>query len=430
MRFPVLSLIATALIPSLSASAWAATGGADRGGGNSIVCFKSSETVAKIAKRPGAYQGLVTNEDVSQITSVISYDISSLNSVYPSKAGESAEDYINRLVARYRPWFPELAQLVMEQTAKFSGELIDYRKGPLYRVMDENDVGPRQAPNCVIATTATQEPLGSSIQITFDDRIFNHPKNSLESRHALFLHEVLYRYFRKTFKDQSSKRTRALVMILMKAEQRSMVSLRKQLATIFEEGVYGSGIESRRYASSAPEILTYKVAKEFRSALDSTKLGILDSGLVSLIQQKHAALSGSYFSEELQDSLNGRTPNLESLESIKRNVRYYHESNLQAMTDASELKGLKECGQLLNQLFDQGLMRLNAKYQELLNQAIESALKTSSFPDDTKAGVRAAIKKSAETQKVSWDEENRKINIGVDRDDLFEAVKDLPYTVR
>lgn len=194
-------------------------GGSDRGGGNALVCFKSPSSSADILNPANPLRGYILDKHLADIKSVTSYDLAGMAAKpFPAIPGESHAEYIERLAKRFDVFLPELAQFLRDVPNGIVDENINETSNPLYRMFDENDAGPMNPESCVISTMAVQADVQSETQLTIDQRLFQHPTHAELSKHVLYLHEYLYRAFRKDrAADKDSLRTRSVVQIILES---------------------------------------------------------------------------------------------------------------------------------------------------------------------------------------------------------------------
>ncbi len=195
-------------------------GPATSGGGNSVVCFSKPEIVDQIKNN----HGYLTDEFISSISSIEILDLHEAKfprgidrrrpKVVSAKNGENIESYIKKITNRLNFTIPELGQILRNGTAYFAPDHIIWQPFGLEPVQDSNQVGYIDQSRCVIATLAMQRTVNQQNYLYIDDRLFNHPKHSLESKAVTLIHEFAYRYAREKGQTDSYN-TRLMVASIL-----------------------------------------------------------------------------------------------------------------------------------------------------------------------------------------------------------------------
>jgi hypothetical protein len=218
----------------LHASQSLATGGSsDRGGGNTLVCFSNPAAAARTITNK-----FVSDDDLSLVNSVKSLDLVEAEltgySVAQAKPNESVQAYINRVIQQrilttpyigYNAWF----LLKGLDTATFR-----YRNLPIKRVADESIAVDLEKSDCAIVTIASQITMGSATFVDIDNRLYLHPKHSLQSQAALLMHEAIYSFFRRRAQDSSSARTRFIVASLLNSNEQNKSASEIQFQSLIQ----------------------------------------------------------------------------------------------------------------------------------------------------------------------------------------------------
>jgi hypothetical protein len=200
-----------------------AAGGRSDGGGNAVVCFDQLGIPDQIRSN----EGELTDNFIPHIQSVETFDLyearlpRGVNGKLPVLAligpNENLDSYIGRLNARLSVVAPILAREIKESEDLFTDDNIINDQHGLEKIDDVNAVS-LIAPNCVLATMAIQLNNQGQYSLHLDQRLFDHPLHSQESRAALILHEYIYRYARELGQTDSAN-TRALLSMILEQDQ-------------------------------------------------------------------------------------------------------------------------------------------------------------------------------------------------------------------
>jgi hypothetical protein len=177
----------------------ALAGGSDRGGGNAIVCFDSASIPKAIRTKGSPDFGVITSKALGRITNIEMLDLYQAklpkrDSLYPARIakpepGETPEAMAERLLDRisnYAPWVHK--KIEIGQSA-LRGNVSQSKDG-VATIDDINLLFSYDREHCVIATMAAQDATNDELFV--DSRLFKHPKHSIESRAAMYLHEWTY----------------------------------------------------------------------------------------------------------------------------------------------------------------------------------------------------------------------------------------------
>lgn len=199
------------------------------GGGNALVCFpagqiaigeESFDVVSEIKKN----QNTIPDKFLPFIESIEMFDLyeakkrRGLNSKKPEileiQDDEHIYDYLDRLGNRFKNIIPMMHYMIGEAKKLIPDSQLIFHE---YAVKYQNDLGSVTLPskNCVIATMAAQVFLESRengfYEVHIDQRLYDHPKHSNQSRATLVMHELVYGLARKFFDHKSSAATRNVV---------------------------------------------------------------------------------------------------------------------------------------------------------------------------------------------------------------------------
>lgn len=195
------------------------------GGGNALVCFEpvvvaDGNRSVNIIEEIKANKNTIPDKYLQHIESIELFDLyeakkrRGLDSAKPEilaiKEDEKFYDYFERLGSRF------------EDTVYFMKGMVDQGKELLpdsriifhdFAVEYQNDLGSVTLPgsNCLIITMAAQVNYNDFYEVHVDERLFNHPKHTKQSRATLILHELIYAVGRKHFDQTDSGGTRNIV---------------------------------------------------------------------------------------------------------------------------------------------------------------------------------------------------------------------------
>lgn len=194
------------------------------GGGNSVVCFFDTLDTPNILKTITENDNTIPDEYLSYIESIEMYDLyeakkkRGLSAAKPEiiEIGENEKiyNYIDRLGKRYKGRVELMSRLL-----DYGKELIPDSQFVFHEfaVEYQNDLGSVTLPNnnCIISTMAAQVNESDYFMVHIDERLYNHPMHSYQSRATLILHELVYGVFRKMFEHKTSGKTRNVVRYLL-----------------------------------------------------------------------------------------------------------------------------------------------------------------------------------------------------------------------
>ncbi len=199
------------------------------GGGNALVCFQrkvisiggEEKTITQLVREN---KNRIPDEVLQHIDSIEMFDLyeakkkRGLSSVKPEiiEIGETEEyyDYIERLAKRYHGTVNDMYGFVEIGKNLIPDTNIIFHESA---VEHQNDLGSVTLPtrHCIIATMAAQVNFNNFFELHIDERLFNHPKHSKQSKATLILHELIYAMARKHAKHTDSGSTRNIVRMLM-----------------------------------------------------------------------------------------------------------------------------------------------------------------------------------------------------------------------
>ncbi|HEX4923123.1 MAG TPA: hypothetical protein VFV50_03520 [Bdellovibrionales bacterium] len=175
------------------------SGGANGGGGNAVVCFKTPGTAA-IVRRQGK---VIKNSNVADIASVVLLDVfqARLKSGYdaiatPLVAADPAKTAIanaDRIIARIEKASPGLASIFTYWKDRFALN-VSFEPDGLGKVDDTYHKSlTGEFENCVVATVAVQTHINNLSTLQIDPRLFD--KMDRLNQAALYLHEFALAQF-------------------------------------------------------------------------------------------------------------------------------------------------------------------------------------------------------------------------------------------
>jgi len=176
-------------------------------GGNVGVCFDSKQIIKDIH----ANHEQISDDQIAHIVSVTALDLldarSKYNSTDPdqnlflSTDTESPQEYVKRISNRFQSVVPALSEIINSEFAALeSSDKRYYNSGGIDLVYDVGDSHYLDPKKCVIATAIKQSPKGDSTLLEFDNRLFEHPTHSNQSRNLLFQHETILHWAQTNFR--------------------------------------------------------------------------------------------------------------------------------------------------------------------------------------------------------------------------------------
>lgn len=223
MKYALLFLTATILSAHANISKLYGEWGS--GGGNSLVCF-TDRFVEYRGNQVDIIQNIKENNNVLEddhlpfISSIEFFDLyeakkpRGFDSVKPEilgiEDGESYYDYFDRLGERFDKSVYRLTDIVKEAKALIPDSQFVFHDSA---VEYQNDLGSVTLPSkkCMIITMAAQVNYNGFYEVHIDQRLFNHPKHSRQSKATLILHELVYAIGRKFYQHTDSGSTRNLI---------------------------------------------------------------------------------------------------------------------------------------------------------------------------------------------------------------------------
>lgn len=195
------------------------------GGGNALVCFKQSvivrdggvtDIVSEIKKNNNTIPDIY----LSYIKTIEMFDLyeakkkrgidSKKSEIIEISTDENIYNYLERLGNRFKGKVDLMKEMITEGKELIPDTQLVFHE---FAVEYQNDLGSVTLPssNCVISTIAAQVNYNEFYEVNIDDRLFNHPKHSKQSKATLVLHELIYAIGRKYFNHTDSGATRNLV---------------------------------------------------------------------------------------------------------------------------------------------------------------------------------------------------------------------------
>lgn len=198
------------------------------GGGNALVCFNSAQAVKEIHAN-GSY---ISDKYLKDINFIETFDLyeakkkrgfsetDSSTNLIEIKSNESIAAYAKRVINRIKPHYPEFHSLLEREYNQVASQRSIQTDDRIDQVFDINPDTFVDKPNCLFATLAAQINEKDMTTIYIDNKLFNHPRHSRESKGALLIHEAVYSLLRKEWKHSDSRSTRFVVAALLNSETR------------------------------------------------------------------------------------------------------------------------------------------------------------------------------------------------------------------
>ena len=266
------------------------------GGGNALVCFKGryigrGERVVDIISEIKKNNNTIADKFVTHIKSIEMFDlyearkIRGLNREAPEiveiQDDEEIYDYLERLSIRFHSSVPIMSVMVSKGKELIPDSQLVFHDFALHY---QNDLGnvTLPSPNCVIATMAAQVNESNYYVVHIDQRLYDHPVHSYQSKATLILHELLYGFARNFYQHHSSGATRNLI--------RYYISYHPS----FTEGAVSKAVYDLGFIKEDDEELQMDVVKQYRSSY------IMDiiSSQMELSHQYINRLTRTYFNCE------------------------------------------------------------------------------------------------------------------------------------
>lgn len=258
----------------------------ERGGGNSLVCFSSSEAAEKVKAR---IEDRVLPEIENSLVSIQILDLAEAQSprgatgeilsVVPSRVGENPDDYVARIAKRFDGNIPQFAKFIRDGQKRFRKLAIQRSQKPISPI---NDIGITRIDvdsKCVIMTMMEQRIQNGFEVMWIDQWLLDHVKHSATSRGVAFLHEYIYAEARAQLKHSTSEATREAVgLSIFQNADLSVFEIQKQLHTLgfinttnerqfanekeLEQFVLDQKILSEGLSSSEPLTMAHKQVEE------------------------------------------------------------------------------------------------------------------------------------------------------------------------
>lgn len=256
-----LSLIASSAILEMDRGEWGS------GGGNGIVCFQKvsvNDDLSLIVKEIENNENIIPDKYLGNIKSIELFDLfeakkrrgfnSKLPEIVEIQTSEKYSDYFERLMKRFED-HSQQAPLILGQAFTIVPESNFIFSDTAIRF--QNDIGEVTLPsnNCLLTTIAAQVNYNNFYQVHIDNRLFDHPNHSKQSRATLILHEYIYAYGRAMRGHKESAQTRELVRFFISrhesVNERSLSFALYDLDFLRQSGPGDYTNLTTRYTSSA-----------------------------------------------------------------------------------------------------------------------------------------------------------------------------------
>ncbi|MCT4642093.1 MAG: hypothetical protein N4A33_07305 [Bacteriovoracaceae bacterium] len=234
------------------------------GGGNALVCFKSGvitegEVVIDIIDEVKKNNNTIPTKFLEHIDTIELFDLYEAKKkrgllqnrvkIIEVKKDENFYDYFSRLSDRYKKINLSMAFIVDEGKKLIPDSNIMFHD---FAVQYQNDLGEVTLPNnhCIISTMAAQVNFKEHYEVHIDERLFFHPKHSLQSQASLILHELIYAVTRKHYSFKESFATRKVLANLV--SKHTSITERSVTESLYNLGLMGDkDTYSNRYGSSS-----------------------------------------------------------------------------------------------------------------------------------------------------------------------------------
>lgn len=210
---------------------------AEKGGGNggSVgVCFNDASYVKiivdndnRIPNRLLPFIQRIEALDLLQAKSKFAYSQTDDDDVLilPKKSYEQDlvfQEYISGIANRFSILIPTVADNMKKSLAKIKpGNVSFYDEFGIDRIYDTGEEYYLDPERCVIATVIRQAVVGQTPRLDIDNRLFSHPKHSIQSQGVLFLHEVVLNWANTLGQVSTYNTRKAVSMMIMKDLNRS-----------------------------------------------------------------------------------------------------------------------------------------------------------------------------------------------------------------
>ena len=200
------------------------------GGGNALVCF-SQKTFSDNSQQENIVEIIKNNNNnvpdklLSYIESIEIYDLyeAKMERGLARKSAEIVEiskdeeilSYIDRLGERYLTRVEYMHYLIYEGKKILPESNIIITNKPIVEQLNDiaNVILPTE--NCVITTMAAQINTNNYYQLFIDERLYDHPRHSKQSKATLILHEMIYAFLREHKGHTNSSAARAIVRMFI-----------------------------------------------------------------------------------------------------------------------------------------------------------------------------------------------------------------------
>lgn len=261
------------VIVFLLITSFAFAGGSDRGGGNALVCFSNPAITKQIRDPHHSQYGIIADSVLDQIDSIEMLDLyqaklSNQSHGIPKPIVELPEsssiegwDYAVLLSDRIANFVPALYFKIL-QSRTLLARNIHFSSNGVAKIDDTNLLFDFDRENCVIATMAAQDPQNEALFI--DQRLFNHPRHSLQSRGVMWLHEWIYFHLLKKQMLNSS----GVRMIIGKMLSPGMVNAADLIRSSSQAGILDAneqynGVQGQLKTASDRALNQFVTASEF-----------------------------------------------------------------------------------------------------------------------------------------------------------------------
>lgn len=234
------------------------------GGGNAVVCFHPHIAKEAIEKIQQSEDKTIPDEminDGAYIKSIEMYDLfeaklprgfsNTGGRITPIREDESYYQYAGRLAMRFENAVPGIVNTLMEGRNLLPDSQFRYHAGALKQQNDIGDIALIDKNKCIIQTIAAQRNWSGFVDVYIDERLFNYPTHSAQSKATLVVHEYIYAFSRIHLNHQDSSATRKVVESLISSHPSLTIDYTAKM--VFE---LGYGVQSER--SAVPREHTYE----------------------------------------------------------------------------------------------------------------------------------------------------------------------------
>jgi hypothetical protein len=264
------------------------------GGGNAVVCFDDRGIPAQVI----AEESIISDRFIRHITSVEildlfharearDFDTRETSGIVTVRPGETPSQYAKRIVKRTNSYIPVLEKMIDFSKTQF----LTRRSISGLKRIDDADEDEAMPENCVLSTMAAQtgrtdakyisgvfldgtrgteglkeaEKTLDSPTLVIDERLYNHPKHSIQSRGALILHEYLYLLIRQYGNQRDSRIVREIVSYLVSKNSNQDIRKLSNLLT----KAFSPNYQQGKYSIKFPTMLEFWIGSLGMSIQDN-----------------------------------------------------------------------------------------------------------------------------------------------------------------